>query len=208
MADLATIRARENDPAMFEHAERTAERINDRLDLAGMSALANQAKAANSPKAKVILLRQMADKLGQAAQGLVPCKKGCNHCCHMATMVHLEEAQAIARATGVKMTMPKAFNVDLVHIEKVRQRYDGVACRFLVNGACSIYAERPLACRLHIIVDRDSTLCEIVPGQKIRVPMINTKESDWAISMAWGGPLEMKYADIREFFPPKQDKGR
>jgi Fe-S-cluster containining protein len=206
MADLEKIRQRENDPAMFEHAERMAKEINRRLDTPGMSALANQAKAANSPKAKVILLRNMADKLGQAAKGFTPCRKGCSHCCHMATMVHLDEARAIAAATGAKMTMPKAFNVDLANIEKVRNRYDGVACRFLVNGACSIYAERPLACRLHIIVDRDETLCEIVPGQKIRVPMVDTKQYDWAISMAWGGPLEMKYADIREFFPPRPNK--
>jgi Fe-S-cluster containining protein len=208
MADLAKIRARENDPAMFEHAERMAMQLNQRIDSAGMRALGLQAKAAKSPKAKVILLRQMADKLGEAAQGLVPCRKGCNHCCHMATMIHLGEAEAIAKATGTKMTMPKAFNVDLANVEKLRNRYDGVPCRFLVAGSCSIYAERPLACRLHIVVDRDNTLCEIVPGEKIRVPMVDTIKYDWAISDAWGGPLEMRYADIREFFPPKPNKSK
>lgn len=206
MADLKAIRARENDPAMFEHAQKMTDVLNSRLDMAGMSALANQAKAAKSPRAKVILLREMADKLGEASKGLTPCKKGCSHCCHMATMIHLDEARAIEKATGVKMTLPKAFNVDIQYVEKLRARYDGVACRFLVAGACSIYAERPLACRLHVIVDRDSILCEIVPGEKIKVPMVDTRQVDWAISNAYGGPLEMKYADIREFFPPKQGK--
>lgn len=206
MTDLVKIRARESDPAMFEHAEAVGAAINARIDTAGMQALANQARVAKSGRAKVILLRQMADKVGEAAKGLIPCAKGCNHCCHMATMIHLEEARAIEKATGVRMVMPKAFNVDLMHVEKVRARYDGVACRFLVNGACSIYAERPLACRLHIVVDRDNTLCEIVPGEKIRVPSIDTLQYDLAITKAYGGPLEMKYADIREFFPPKANR--
>jgi Fe-S-cluster containining protein len=208
MADLERIRAAENDPARHEHAVRVTQQINQRLDTAGMSLLANQAKAAKSPKAKVILLQQMADKMGEASKGLVPCRKGCSHCCHMATMIHLDEAKAIAAATGAKMVTPKAFNVDLQYVDKIRARYDGVACRFLVNNACSIYAQRPLACRLHVIVDIDNLLCEIVPGQKIRLPMIDTREADWAISMAWGGPLEMKYADIREFFPPKPNKDK
>lgn len=206
MADLEMIREAEKDPARHEHAVRVTQQINARLDLRGMEALGTQAMNAKSPKAKIILLRQMTDKIVEAAKGLAPCRKGCNHCCHMATLVHLEEAQAIAKATGAKMTMPKAFNVELWNVEKLRARYDGVACRFLVNGACSIYAERPLACRMHVIVDRDNLLCEIVPGQKIRVPMLDTKEVDWAISNAWGGPLEMKYADIREFFPPTPNK--
>jgi Fe-S-cluster containining protein len=207
-ADLTAIRAREADPAMHEHAERVAHAINERIDTKGMNALASQARAANSVKAKIILLRRMTDKIGEAGRGLVPCRKGCSHCCHMATMVHLDEAKMIAAATGARMVMPKAFNVDLVHIEKLRNRYDGVPCRFLVNSACSIYEQRPLACRMHMIVDRDETLCQIVPGEKIRVPMIDTLQYDLAITKAFGGPLNMKYADIREYFPPKTNKGK
>lgn len=206
MADLAAIRAREADPAMYEHAERVNAMINARIDNKGMNALANQAVAANSVKTKVILLRRMADKLGEAGRGLVPCRKGCSHCCHMATLVHLDEAKLIAAATGARMVTPKAFNVDIMHVEKLRNRYDGVACRFLVNGACSIYEHRPLACRLHLVVDRDETLCEIVPGEKIVTPMIDTLQYDMAITKAFGGPLNMKYADIREYFPPKRPR--
>lgn len=206
MADLEKIRAREADPDMRAYAERVGDEINRRIDTPGMNALANQAKAAKSIKAKVILLREMTDKIGDAGRGLVPCRKGCSHCCHMATMVHLDEAKVIAAATGAKMVMPKQFNVDLAHIEKVRNRYDGIACRFLVNGACSIYDNRPFACRMHMIVDRDETLCEIVPGEKILTPMIDTLQYDMAIVRAFGGPSQMKYADIREFFPPKTGK--
>lgn len=206
MADLEKIRGAENDPARHAYAQYAAVQINQRIDTAGMNALANQAVAAKSTKAKVILLQKMADKIGEAANGLVPCRKGCSHCCHMATMIHLDEAKAIAAATGAKMVTPKAFNVDLQYVDKIRNRYDGVACRFLVNGACSIYAHRPLACRMHVVVDLDNTLCEIVPGEKIRLPMIDTLQYDLAITRAWGGPMEMKYADIREYFPPKPDK--
>ena len=208
MADLAAIRAREADPAMREHAQRVATAISERIDTRRMNALASQAIIANSVKAKIILLRQMSDKIGEAGRGLVPCRKGCSHCCHMATLVHLDEAKMIAAATGTRMVTPSRFNVDLANIEKLRERYDGVACRFLVNGACSIYDNRPLACRMHMVVDRDETLCEIVPGEKIITPMVDTLQYDRAITEAFGGPLDMKYADIREYFPPKTGKGK
>lgn len=208
MTDMDTIRALERDPERHAHHVKVATIINERLDTAGMNRLANQAKAANSTRAKVILLRDMTDKIGQAAADVVPCRKGCSHCCHMATMINLEEARLIADATGVKMVTPKAYNVDLANVEKLRNRYDGVACRFLVKGSCSIYAHRPLACRMHLTVAPDNLLCEIVPGEKILVPMIDTLQYDLAITQAFGGPLSMKYADIREFFPPKPSKDK
>lgn len=208
MTDLAAIRAREADPATVERAQRQVDRFNERMDNAGASALANRAANARSARAKVVLLRQMTDKIGAAAAGLVPCQKGCTHCCHMATLVTLQEAQAIVQATGAKLTMPARFNQALFDVNGARERFNGVPCPFLDAGGCSIYAERPLACRMHYALDVDNLLCEIVPGQQIRVPTLNTLQFDQAIVAALGGPFQVQYADIREFFRPGAGRGK
>jgi hypothetical protein len=56
---------------------------------------------------------------------------------------------------------------------------------------------------VHVSVDADNLLCEIVPGVKIRAPSVNVSWYDTAFVTAFGGALTMKYADIREFFVPR-----
>lgn len=197
MADLKRIRAREADPEAHAHRLRMIDAFNRRVDPKTQTALTDRAAKAASPRAKVILMRQAADNLIKAASGLSPCKKGCSHCCKMATLVSLEEAQLMAKETGTPLTMPSRFNA----FEEYRRKYEAVPCTFLVNNACSIYAARPMACRLHIVLEIDNTVCEIVPGEKIIAPTINVHMYDKKFCEAFGDPAGMKFADIREWFP-------
>jgi hypothetical protein len=59
---------------------------------------------------------------------------------------------------------------------------------------------------VHVSVDADNLLCEIVPGVKIRSPNLNVSGYDTAFVQAFGGALSMQYADIREFFVPRTGK--
>lgn len=200
MADMEAIRARGADPDMLVEAQKRSDAIYARIDTVAGQKLAELAKAANSKQAKVVLLRQLADGVVKASSGIAPCKKGCNHCCKMATLVSVQEAEVIARETGAKLTMPARFNQ---FGGELQEKYEGVACTFLTEQGCSIYAQRPYACRVHVSVDADNLLCEIVPGVKIRSPNLNAASYDTAFVKAFGGALTMKYADIREFFVPR-----
>lgn len=205
MADMELVRERTDNPDTLVLAQERSNAMHARIDRNAQQKLAAQAKAANNKQAKVVLLRKMADNVGVAGAGIVPCKKGCNHCCKMATLVSIQEAEVIARETGAKMTMPARFNQ---FGKNLQEQHEGVSCTFLTDKGCSIYAQRPFACRVHFSVDVDSLLCEIVPGVKIRSPNFNASQYDKAFVEAFGGALTMKYADIREFFVPRTGQGK
>lgn len=195
---LAAIRAREFDPAMEQHAQRTADQITARIEPQRIALYGQLARKMQDPAAKVDLVRRMAGELSNAARGLVPCSRGCDGCCHMPTMLIAEEAAVIARETGAQLATPAAW---FAGEDAEASPHKGVPCTFLHNGACSIYAQRPMACRLHIHLDRDNTLCRIIPGETIRVPRLDTMAFDMQYVRAFGPPADAKLADIREFFP-------
>ena len=103
-------------------------------------------------------LHVIADKEIGEAQALVPplkCQAGCCHCCHgliKATLPELEEIAAAVRnwdapaRDGLEERFA-AYN----EASAAYWRFDAEAlsapCPFLIEGLCSIYAERPLSCR-------------------------------------------------------------
>lgn len=196
MATLAEIRVRETSPETYEIAEQKAIEVNKRMNREAALAAGNQALRAKSVTAKVHLLRDMAGELAKATQGVVACKSGCNHCCHMATCLTLDEAKVIAKETGLKLHMPKRFN----DFEAMRKEFNRVPCSMLKDGKCSIYASRPFSCRVHYTMDRDAMLCEI-HDEAIRAPSLNVKDYNNAYNKVLDQQLSGKYADIREFFP-------
>lgn len=199
MADLAKIRAREYDPAMERHAEATTEKIGSRIDVNRVNLFGSMARRVAGNANKVGLLRQMAGELTTAAKGLVPCSSGCSHCCHMPTLITVEEAAVIAQETGTVMATPTRYFEG-----RDDTTWLGVPCTFLgAGGRCTIYESRPFACRMHISIDRDSLLCEIVPGEEIRTPRIDLLIFDCHYVSAFGELEDVKLADIREFFPAR-----
>ncbi len=85
----------------------------------------------------------------------------------------------------------------------LREKYTGVACPFLVESKCSVYAVRPIACRLHHNLNDDETNCKIgapdITGPRPAVPQINLTPMTLAAAFVF---IADDYGDIREFFPP------
>ncbi|OLN25148.1 protein of unknown function UPF0153 [Desulfovibrio sp. DV] len=87
------------------------------------------------------------------------CRAGCHACCLQPIPVSSLEVQGLrwfalthlsarpARLVGAALLLPPAE--------------PGLACPFLVDGACSVYALRPMACREYIVFGRP---CQ--PGER------------------------------------------
>lgn len=74
-------------------------------------------------------------------------------------------------------------------------RYASVACTFLRNGICSIYAHRPVVCRVQHSLEDSAAGCD---GG--RQPAALDLTEIYRGERRMMGSL-MIYADIREFFP-------
>ncbi len=115
------------------------------------------------------LYREIDTKLEpEAARIGATCTKGCAACCYLLVGVTYAEARVIAQ--HVTASMPREKVRDLrSRLVEATGRLDGVRsrddyllrqapCVFLRtgddpwSGTCTIYAARPLACRLHLVV--------------------------------------------------------
>ncbi len=76
-------------------------------------------------------------------------------------------------------------------------------CTFLKDGECSIYENRPLACRVHFSLDVDAMLCDVSSQQPWPVPYLNTLQWQTAMLKVMEASADdvPKLGDIREFFP-------
>lgn len=150
-------------------------------------------------KAKVIRLRHLAGEYTKHFASQTACRTGCNHCCHIKAPIPEGEAKLIAKAIGRKVVTPK--NVRLLDGQAYPSTSDeffGVPCTFLKEGACSIYAHRPLVCRALVSMDDVDTLCRLVPGGSVPVPYLNTGDLQLQFILLH---QDEPFADIREWFP-------
>jgi Fe-S-cluster containining protein len=97
----------------------------------------------------------------------VACKAGCSFCCHLRVTVTAPEAIALFHYLRSEIPASLAQEIEarvLANADRIAQMTDqqhlsaNVRCAFLVNGACSAYRARPLACALHHSLDVDA--CE------------------------------------------------
>jgi len=150
--------------------------------------------ARTSPKeGRIRALYQLAEDRGRAIAMEAPCKRGCAHCCHIGVTVSETEARLIAKASGRRVThvpMTTFSHRQILDYEN--------PCPFLRAGECSIYENRPLACRTQCSADVDSLLCELVPEVEIPVPYFDLTPLKAAFVAVCGNDV---YADIRDFFP-------
>ena len=155
-------------------------------------------------RVRLRLLRDLADEITEYARDYSPCRKGCNHCCHMATMVSEPEAAMIGALIRKSPKKPKQW-ADFRDKDAIAATFLGTrkACTFLDNGVCSIYEHRPLACRMHVSMGASSSACEM--DQLRQLPLLNLSQLDKAYAMI-SATLHM--ADIRAYFPNGLRTGR
>jgi hypothetical protein len=97
----------------------------------------------------------------------IACKSGCSFCCHLRVTVTAPEAIALFRYLRSQIPASRAQQIEqrvLANAEQIAQMTQeqhwstNVKCAFLVDGVCSAYHARPLACALHHSLDVDA--CE------------------------------------------------
>jgi Fe-S-cluster containining protein len=114
----------------------------------------------------------------EAAGERVSCAKGCGACCRQLVPIAEVEARALRdliaempeprrsairtrfvearsrlEATGILSSLARRHELDKAGRKAVGLAYfrQGIACPFLEDEACSIYADRPIACREYLV---------------------------------------------------------
>lgn len=121
------------------------------------------------------------------------CRNGCSHCCNMAVSVTVMEAREISRAIGVEYVNVK----QPMKLEDSQDLFRGDPCPFLKSGRCSVYAVRPLACRVYFNMSDTPEICDVVKYPNQDTPCLDARGVQLAQSIALG----VGFADIREWFP-------
>lgn len=149
-----------------------------------------------STRSKLQRVYKLADALMAYREPFTACKKGCADCCRMNISISAVEAARISAASGrqaKQLLKSKWHDVD---------EFAGDSCPFLgEENACSIYSDRPLACRNHASFDTDSAMCTPTAMNLAEMPMVNydgLKESMLVLTESSPVPV---FADIRDFFP-------
>ena len=190
------------------------ERVRQRLGTAKETAQANAARLgqehsaayAEMSRAFTALQRSMTDtrqtlvrlrNLAHTWSTLVTpysaCRAHCTHCCHIPVALSTVEASIIGEAIG--RSAKKFKNSRSVSDRKFGY---GHPCPFLVEGRCSIYAHRPMSCRLQANLDEDELLCELIEDTTVPLPLADNM-SFYAVYAQLSGNHVL--ADIRDFFP-------
>lgn len=113
-----------------------------------------------------------------------PCKKGCDHCCHIEMALSGLEAEYIIK--NVKIKKAKLLR--------------GQACPFLKNGNCSIYAYRPFLCRRHLSLTNSARWCEEDRCHRYDFPRISFSEIERCYAYIVGLENIDTIRDIRDVF--------
>ena len=115
----------------------------------------------------------------------VACKRGCSACCHIEVDVTAGEANLALQAAA-----DAGHDVDRDRVElQATTAWDDLpiedrACVFLRGNECAIYQYRPLACRLHMVVDT-ADFCDTVkyPGHETKNLVIKEAEAILAAAL-------------------------
>jgi Fe-S-cluster containining protein len=82
-----------------------------------------------------------------SAQMLTPkvdCKAGCAWCCHVPVRVHILDAIGAAAA---RLSQQLEYQLPSRKREDLQRMF--AACPMLIDGQCSVYAQRPVICRAY-----------------------------------------------------------
>jgi uncharacterized protein len=150
-----------------------------------------------STRSKLHRIYILADEISEIRAPFVACARGCAFCCHMNVTITGAEAERLGKVIGRK---PVSVSRSL---RRSREHFAGQPCTFLGNdGTCSIYPDRPLACRKHASFFEDAAACRPDVMNDIEVPQVGFSGLDQALFTASVDRGEIVLADIRDFFPP------
>ncbi len=135
--------------------------------------------------------------------GKLSCEKGCGACCRQLVPVAHAEARRLAevidampeprrstlrdrftdavrrvRDAGLfaRLSDPDAFEADELRAVPMQYFRLGIACPFLEDESCSIYAERPLACREYLVTS-PAAFCAS-PDERVAAVRMPLKSSE------------------------------
>lgn len=148
-----------------------------------------------APRAKLRQVYKLVDEISAIRTPFVACGKGCSSCCYMNVTITVEEATQLSKTAGRKMTQLTAIKLHAA------TEFAGRACPFLdPKGLCSVYTDRPLACRLHASYFETSSACHPTVMNLVEAPKVEFSGPEEAL-LGIKGSAETVFADIRDFFP-------
>jgi hypothetical protein len=160
-------------------------------------AMAKIRKPGQPTHVRLAQLIDLATRFNDAVLPHSACRPGCSHCCYILVPLSRSEAQMIAKATKRKLTEP-LNPIDLgVPRDPLPTNYDN-PCTFLKGTHCTIYNDRPMACRTCVNMDDIPLLCELDPDSDSNVPYADARPI-WQLAAQVLG--DQTYADIRDWFP-------
>ncbi len=187
---------RERLPSAQAHAAQQLEQVRPKLDAVKRQIEHDLTAALSSRRnfeARYDAFLAAAEQVTRLVGPKSACRRGCTHCCHIPVAVTEVEAEVIAKRIGVKAR----HEAPILPPGERGYGYDK-PCPFLANGSCSIYANRPVTCRLHFNMDRDDLLCRLLPETTVPLPLANMRTlQETYMRLCDGSPL----ADIRDHFP-------
>lgn len=145
-----------------------ASSIPKNLELKESELLEWYAKLKGNPQTKLRSLFDFMSKLYDVVNKFTPCKKGCTSCCYYPVSISDVEIKLIERETGRKRSK----------VTTVANTYQGLACPFLQNNACSIYDHRPFVCRRHVTLTKTSHWCDPERANTAKFPLLKFSEVD------------------------------
>jgi Fe-S-cluster containining protein len=115
-----------------------------------------------SPASRLLALMGAAESEAEAhvraTRLAVPCKAGCDHCCHFQEiLVSTTEAVLVVRHIERHMSAAqRAAAVAAIRASGTTGDRRDTPCALLHDGRCSVYASRPMACRSYVSLSEPS----------------------------------------------------
>lgn len=157
------------------------------------------ARATASPRSKYAKLRVLADRIAEAMAPYAACREGCTHCCHKSVPISLHEAELLSAATGRQMRAVRLASGP----KTVEEDVPTDPCPFLVETSCSIYGQRPIACRVAFNLAEDNFFCDpaVAPPNSVP-PAMKMDVFLMAFAIIFS---KQPVSDIRSFFAQDEE---